>query len=426
MPVQVQPKFISQEMTTDQELSDAIALMADNISFQKKHEDSFGRLITAQPSQVGSFDHKISKLSTEFDEVVVGSASAPHNANNVSVDMTTTTGATDSVIRQTYRVYEYIRGNGQLFFFSLNPGGPPKANNVRYFGAGDSENGALFKIDGTSLKVVQRSKVTGSVVDLEVAQSSFNVDRLDGSGGVTNPSGVTLDLSKQHLAFIRYSWQGTNIVEFGFVVGGEVIICHSFKNSNNLAVPWCQSGSLPMYFENTNTGVTGSETVMRIVCCSCYSVGSTNTLKKHKSISSGVTPFTINATEKVVAGIRIKPGVKYVGIEPTAYQVLPVSGTGVAYYRILQRATLTGDTWASTSDIAEGLTNNPTYSGGFVVEEGYFNLSTASRVVSNIQSQTESFLGKSINGTPDNLILVVRTDSGSGSFYFVGGWEEIT
>lgn len=408
-------------MTTDQELYNAISIVSSNMSFSNQHKDPFGRLITVTPNVLDSFDHRNSKHPDDFDEVITGSATSTLNDNTVSINMTTTTASGDSVTRQTFRQFEYTRGNGQLFLISCNPGGPGKAGNKREWGAGDASNGAFFCLDSTGFSVCIRSKITGSVVETSTAKASFNLDKLDGTG----TSGITLDLSKQNLFFIQYSWLGTNIVQFGVLINGKQIFMHQHNTANESTTPWCQSGFLPIHFKNSNTSATESSTTFSITCSSVFSIGASDKLREFTTVSTGITPIAINTTDKVCAGIRLRTDKRYIGAVPISYQILPVSGAESMWYRVIIRSTLTGATWANISDYTQGLTNTPTFSGGYVIDEGYCSLGSQGRIITTFIPNLENYLGYSINGTPDSLIIVAKTIGGSGSFLFTGTIGEV-
>lgn len=391
------------------------------VDFAQNQKDAFDRLIMVEPLHIQSFDHRVDKHAQDFDEVITGSATSIHNAVNVSVDITTTTGATDSVIRQTYQSFEYTRGNTQQGLFSLNLNGGPKLNNNRYFGLGDGENGAFVGVDGAGLYIMRRSKTSGVVVDTKVYQSNFNQDKLDGTGR----SGITLDLTKQNLFSIFYSWLGTNAIVFAVTIGGIKYIYHIETVGNVTDSAWCQSGQLPIRFVNENTGITASSTTFKVGCSSVFSYGSSKGFANYQSVSTGTTAVNISATDTVIAGIRPRPTLKYVNIQPADYQILPVSGTAFGYYKIIFRPTLVGATWADYGNIGQVLTNTPTYTGGIVLQEGYFNLAAAGRLVSSFPATLETVLGYSIANIPDSLIIVMRTTTGTGSVLFSGAYKEI-
>lgn len=395
----------------------------NEVDFKLANKDTFGRLVSVEPVELGSYDHRIGKLPRYFDELIVGGATSVHNPNSVSVDMETGTGATDSVIRQSYRQFEYIRGNAEIGKFSLNPGGPGKVGNERIWGLGDSENGVFWGIDQNGLKVIRRSKTTGIIVNETVYQANFNGDKLDGTG----LSGANIDLTKQNLFVITFSWLGTNIIQMRFAYRGQQVIAHTFYAGNNEVSAWSQSGTLPIRFQNTNTAITTSSTIMKVCCSAVFTVGSSKEISTYGSVSTGTGTTTINTTASVIAGIRLRPDVKYVGINPESYDILPVTGAGVAYYRVILRPTLVGATWSNYSDIAQVLSNTPTYVAGtgFVIQEGYANLAVQGRNAVEIPAKINSTLGYSLNNTPDSLIIVAQTTIGTGSLHFAGSFREI-
>ena len=98
---------------------------------------------------------------------------------------------------------------------------------------------------GTTATLVVASKTQ----DVKVAQSSFNIDKLDGTG----PSGYNIDLSKMQMFYIDYSWYGAGFIRFG-VRGqdGNIIYAHKIANNNINNEAYMRSGNLPAHYE-TNT-----------------------------------------------------------------------------------------------------------------------------------------------------------------------------
>jgi hypothetical protein len=65
--------------------------------------------------------------------------------------------------------------------------------------------------------------------NLRIPQSSWNLDRCDGSG----PSGYNLDIGKMQMAYIDYTWYGAGFVRFGWrMTNGDVVYCHKIANNN--------------------------------------------------------------------------------------------------------------------------------------------------------------------------------------------------
>jgi hypothetical protein len=82
--------------------------------------------------------------------------------------------------------------------------------------------------------------------DLRIPQSSWNLDRMDGTG----PSGYNIDLSKMQMFYMDYSWYGAGFVRWGFRgTGGNVMYAHKMVNNNLNQEAYMRSGNLPARYE---------------------------------------------------------------------------------------------------------------------------------------------------------------------------------
>jgi hypothetical protein len=87
--------------------------------------------------------------------------------------------------------------------------------------------------------------------NLRIPQSSWNLDRCDGSG----PSGYNLDIGKMQMAYIDYTWYGAGFVRFGWrMTNGDVVYCHKIANNNVNNQAYMRSGNLPARYEVFNIG----------------------------------------------------------------------------------------------------------------------------------------------------------------------------
>lgn len=393
------------------------------IGFKPQFKDPFNRPYMVQPIEIGSSDHRLGKLPRDWDEQVLGSATSTANLTTATIEMATTTASGDSIIRQTYRQFEYVRGNAQFVIISLNPGAGAVSGNQRLWGLGDERNGVFFGVDGSGFKVVRRSYTSGSAVDETVYQADFNGDKLDGTG----PSGVTIDLTKHNLFKIQYSWLGTNQIQFRYIYDGQQYIVHTINKANTLSVPWSQSGSYPIRIENTNTGTAASSVTMSISCSAVYTAGSSKEISTYGAVSTGTSASSVSTTPSVIAAIRLRPDRRYIGVNGEAYDILPISGNGVLYYQIILRPTLTGAVWSDYSESVQIATTLPTYTPGTgeIIQVGYANLAVQGRNAVEIPARVNATLGYSISQEPDALIIVAETTTGNGSVFFTGSWREI-
>jgi len=101
---------------------------------------------------------------------------------------------------------------------------------------------------GSTSTFVQLSKT----IDTKVAQSAFNIDRLDGTG----PSGYNIDLTKMQMFYIDYTWYGAGFIRFG-VRGpqGNIIYCHKVPNNNVNTEAYMRSGNLPARYESATMAI---------------------------------------------------------------------------------------------------------------------------------------------------------------------------
>ena len=89
---------------------------------------------------------------------------------------------------------------------------------------------------------------TSKVIDTRYAQSTWNIDRCDGTGA----SGYNLDLTRMQMFYIDYTWYGAGAIRFGFKDNrGQVFYCHRIPNSNINTEAYMRSGNLVARYETS-------------------------------------------------------------------------------------------------------------------------------------------------------------------------------
>ena len=153
------------------------------------------------------------------------SGSGSFNQNQGLIEMNVTNASGSFVTRETTKVFAYQPGKSLLNLntFVMSPAKTNLRQRVGYYGA---NNGYYLELNNTTVSFVERSFVTGAIVDTPVTQASWNVDPMNGSG----PSGITLDLTKAQILFIDLEWLGVGTVRMGFVVDGNFYVCHKFHH----------------------------------------------------------------------------------------------------------------------------------------------------------------------------------------------------
>jgi hypothetical protein len=174
--------------------------------------------------------------------------------------------------------------------------GTAKANLQQMVGLFDDLNGIFFRMNGTTPEMVIRK---GGVDTEIVAQSLWNVDKLDGTGA----SAIDIDFTKSQIFVADYQWLGVGRVRVGFSLNGRVYYTHYFTHLNELTGPYMFQPSLPVRWEIKNTGTTASVSSMMCICFSVYVEGSDFETGFDNSVSTGTTAITLAASPNNIKGI---------------------------------------------------------------------------------------------------------------------------
>lgn len=228
--------------------------------------DAFSRLRTSHPVGLFSAQCQYDAEPLLFESGSTGSGVTPtHDANTRMLTVSATNTGTSFV--QSYEYIPYQAGKSQLIFIT-GVIGAAVTNTVTEVGLFDANNGVFVRqaSDGT-ISVVRRTSTSGSVVDNVIPQSTWNKDKLDGTGA----SGITLDITTTFILVIDAQFLAMGRVRFGFDIGGMIVWCHESKHANVLTVPYMQTLTLPVQMLLTSTG--GSKNTARFKCASVSSEG---------------------------------------------------------------------------------------------------------------------------------------------------------
>lgn len=235
--------------------------------------DAWGKLRTSGATLLGDYvfsnqdvlDTNFSKVATQAGaSASVGNETSyvTYNEDGRYVDVGVTN--TSDIATATAKTYHhYIAGASHLFmgtclFSNAGTVNAPTNNGAsRRFGLFDAKNGFMFHVgpDGV-LYLEQRTSTSGSAVNTLIACSDaatantlgidrFNKDRVDGSRGTLNPSGMLLDLAKNNQYWIDFQWHGSGRVRFGTFHDGARVVMHEFYYNNRYTLPMNQTISLP-------------------------------------------------------------------------------------------------------------------------------------------------------------------------------------
>jgi hypothetical protein len=388
--------------------------------------DAFGRLRVSNPLTIFDSKNTMSKNNL-FDEALTGSGTVTYTANKSTVNLNVTTASGDKVIRQSKRVMSYQPGKSLL---NLNTFvmAADDANLRQRIGMFDANNGIFFEKEGSTLNIVRRTYTSGASVDTEVAQSSWNGDKLDGTGD----SGFTLDETKANILWMDMEWLGVGAVRVGFVIDGQFIVCHTFNNANSLDTVYMQTANLPIRYEIEATGTLSGSAVLQQICSTCMIEGGYSPEGRRKMIGTAAlgSPSTLTTgdTWYSIAAIRIKSSRPYAVIVPTGYDVSALTN---ADYEcgLFYGVTLASGSYSYTSfddNIEYDLTTRALSATGTRIAGNYLSGKAAPTITLAGDIPFANQLGQTIGGTSDILTLAARGKSNNNEIAGLIKWFDLT
>jgi hypothetical protein len=370
--------------------------------------DAFDRLRVSQPFTISDNKQLYDKQPLFFDEITAGSATSTHSTTNARVRMTVTASASDYAMRQSKQRYNYQPGKSTLIFFtfySSQETGVTKR--MGYFdGTGGTymtaNNGIFLQIDDTNISwnIAKNGTTTETVT-----QSSWNVDKLDGTGA----SGITLDPDAVQIGILDIEYLGVGRCRVGFVIGGVAYYCHYFNHANDSTYTsvYMSSPNLPIRYDIASDGTGGGD--LDHICSTVISEGGVELTGVSRSIDTQNTHLDANAadTTYVVLALRLKSTHLDLTVLPQSMSMISETNDDFRWSILLNptyASTLTyADITNSGCQRAAGGTANTISAEGTKLASGYAK--SAGSVERNIVNNLR--IGSQIDGTRDELILAV-------------------
>jgi|688.fasta_scaffold36589_4 hypothetical protein len=386
--------------------------------------DAFGRMRVSNPYTLFDGGTRYFDNTYKWDQVDTGSATSTFLPNESSILMNAT-GA-GSAIRQSKQVFSYQPGKSLLTMltFVMNTPTAGVTQRAGYFGA---QNGVYFEIDGTDINLVIRKYTSGSVDSTteKIPRASWNGDRLDGQGGQSNISGVTLDVTKSQIFWCDVEWLGVGSVRCGFVINGQFIVSHIFHHANILDRVYMTTASLPVRYELVSTGPAAS---MRAICSTVISEGGYANRSQSRAIGTALTGKDLsNTVYRPLVCLRLKSTALDSIVIPTAFDVYGLQQAAFVY-RVILNPTLTNANWTSagTDSTVEYDISATALSGGSVIAQGIFVGSNkgGSAQVSNNEVDFSQQLGRTIAGVSDIWCLAAIATTNNDDAVGVVNWQE--
>jgi hypothetical protein len=302
------------------------------------------------------------------------------------------------------------------------------ANLKQKVGLFDANNGIFFTADGTTLKIVRRTYTSGAAVDTEISQSSWNGDKLNGTGS----SGFTLDPATSNILFIDIEWLGVGSVRVGFVINGQLITAHTFNNANSLTTVYMQTANLPIRYEIERAGtLTAGTYTLQQICSSCISEGGYSPSGVKQMVgTTAITGSRLPTADTFysIGTFRIKSGRPYAVIIPAGYTVAGLETTDFQV-GLFKGVTLAGGSF-SYSSFSDNVEYDLT-----VRELSATGTQLSSNFISGRDSPVATFgegipfdyqIGQTIGGTSEVITLAAKATTNNDDIAFTIEWYDLT
>lgn len=376
--------------------------------------DTFGRGRVSMPHSV--FDSKLigdkKDLFWDEQEVSGSGTSGNYSAFRGSQTLTVSENTAGRRVRQTYQSFNYQPGKAQLIKMTY-VGFTPVVGCGFQVGYYNDNNGLFFKQDGLDLSFVIRSSVSGSPVDRIFPKSEWNVTSLD-----------TLDTSKSQILWIDFESLQVGTVRFAYQIGGLVQYAHIQTHSNVLDSAYFSTPNLPLRYEIWNDG-NGPESNLECICNTVISEGGIQETGITRGASTQGTHLDADSAGTLYAliGYRLKSSHLDSIVRLNKLSLLSKTNDNLEW-QIRLNPTIAGtftysDQTHSAVQVAKGVTAN-TVTDGYIMGCGF--ASAASGEI--IPEETLRYIGSSISGVRDQLVLCVRPLSSNADIEGSISWKE--
>jgi hypothetical protein len=390
--------------------------------------DAFGRNRISQPYTMFDSNFKYSDSTEKWSTSNTGNSSSSFLANAACMLLSVSANSGDKVYRETKRVFPYQPGKSllNLTTFVMNS---PKDNLCQRVGYFSTKNGIFLEQANNTINIVKRSYADGSVKEVRIPQSDWNVNKLQGSD--KNLGSIVLDLSHSQIFWSDIEWLGVGSVRTGFVINGQYIPCHIFHHANYETDVYMTTSSLPIRYEIENVGVTTSSSNLKQICSTVISEGGYDV----KAIQGTVTRTIGIASNAAATGyspvvsIRLAPNREDAIILADAVNLVGDGNNAIYEWALIKNANIVGGDW--TLHYANNIqynSNATSMTGGIVLNSGIFTSSRqASQVVDSSLEYNFSFqLGRDQTPTSDTITVGVRHLAVGGTVYGSLGWKDLT
>lgn len=395
--------------------------------------DTFGRIRSSSPQTLFDTTQEYTAAPLVMENVTAGTGTATYTqATSSTLLSTAATTSGNRAFRQSKVYWRYQPGKSQVAKLTgiLAQAGTPAGTAEARIGYFDDDNGVFFGRDSTGYFIAVRTNTSGSVVTTKTYQSSWNGDKLDGTGS----SGLTVDFTKAQVFLMDLQWLGVGRVRFGVETSQGIIYVHTFTASNVVTNVYMRTANLPIRWEVSNTGGVGANISLLAICGAVESEGGASDEGGYSFSASnkGTSVSAANsATLTPILTMRLVNtfnGLTYRGhIHPKTI-MFNVTSNPIYWELIWNVATLTGPAYNAVNATYSGVEFDvaaTAYTGGIVIASGFAPAGVGSfGDVTAVSITDKLLLARTYAGTRDTLTVAARGIGGASPTHVSINFEE--
>jgi hypothetical protein len=376
--------------------------------------DAFGKWRVSNPTTLFDSKQVVDSGSFYFDIKTVASATITWNSGSAQSTLKVTNSSGSRAIKQTKRIFVYQPGKSQQIICTGKFDG--RVDGIKKsIGSFDDNDGYFFQMSGSSFGVVLRKTINGVRTDTFISQSTWNLDKMNGTG----PSANTLDTSKAQIYTMDYEWLGVGRVRYGVVQNGILIYVHEINNYNSLETVYIRNPNLPVRYEISTHKNTSTGSLLTQICSTVISEGGFQNTGKRQVVTN-INGASIGSSEyDAVLFIKYNTSTgKNAQIIPEQLDLLIKPGNSSPFagrWDLLVNPTVTNSVTynnASGSLVTQvGIVSsgNVITNPGTTIATGYFAGTAANSVAAMITLDPYYGVGRKIDGTSDILAVGIKT-----------------
>jgi hypothetical protein len=390
--------------------------------------DAFGRQRISSPMTLFDSSHRY-KDNGLWNTFISGTATGVFNTNQGLVNLTVGSGINDEIIRETTKACSYQPGKS-LLIMNTAVMEAPKADLRQRVGYYGSDNGIYIELSGSNLNFVERTSVSGSLMETRVPQSSWNGDKLNGSGS----SNLTLDISKAQIFWMDIEWLGLGTVRCGFIINGKFIVAHSFHHANIINSTYITTASLPLRYEIKNAAATSGASTLKQICSTVISEGGYELRGLQQAVTiplDAPRDCTLANTYYPIISLKLKSEFLDAIVILTALSMVGTGNNAIFNWQVVASGTTAGGNWvdAGANSAVQYNISGTSFSGGRALASGYMTSNTQGQAVIDILKEALfkfQLERNTFTSTGFELTLIIASKNAGDDVYASIDWEEIS